>query len=194
MEHQDKGEQGLPTSNGPQSVWQSLYQKEERGMEMRLTTDELCAKARFRERENVWFQWLVAVHCLGLGAFFVHRAAIVEQIWLRLASAWMVILLALMMWVGIRVGKRRIQAGESCAQYMVRELEGSRGTALAVQRGFLLTMPSALMAWWGSSDAPTSIWRIGAALLILLAGAAGLGNEARKKAREAEEFRRAMGG
>ncbi len=191
MEHQDKG---LPAPDGPRKVWQSLHQKEERGMEMRLNTDELCAKARFRERENVWFQWMVALVCLGFGAFFVYRVVTVEQIWLRLASAWMVTLLALMLWVGIRVGSRRTQVGESCAQYMVRELEGSRRTAVAIQRGVVLAMPSALMAWWGSSDALTSTWRIVGVLLVLLACAAGLGKDARKKAREAEELRRAIGG
>ena len=189
MEHQDKG-----GPDGPQSVWQSLHQQEEGGMEMRLTTDELCAKARFRERDNVWFQWMVALVCLGFGALFVYRAVTVEQIWLRLASAWMVILLALMLWVGIRVGTRRLQVGESCAQFMVRELDGSRRTALAIQRGFVLAIPSALMAWWGASDALTSPWRMVAILLVLLACSAGLGKEARKKAREAEELRRAIGG
>ena len=191
MEHQGKG---LPAPDGPQKVWQSLHQKEERGMEMRLTTDELCARARFRERENVWFQWMVALVCLGFWALFVYRAVTEEQIWLRLASAWMVILLALMMWVGIRVGIRRMQVGESCAQYMVREFDGSRRTALAIQRGFVLAMPSVLMAWLGSSDALTSTWHTVLALLVLLACAAGLGKEARKKAREAEELRRGIGG
>lgn len=53
--------------------------------------------------------------CLGFEALFVYRAVTVEQIWLRLASAWMVVLLALMLWVGIRVGTRRLQVGKSCA-------------------------------------------------------------------------------
>lgn len=119
-------------------------------MEMRLTTDELCAKARFRERDNVWFQWMVALVCLGFGALFVYRAVTVEQIWLRLASAWMVILLPLMLCVGIRVGTRRLQVGESCAQFMVRELDGSRRTALAIQRGFVLAIPSAFYGLVGS--------------------------------------------
>lgn len=163
-------------------------------MEMRLTTGELCAKARFRERENVWFQWLVALVCLGFGALFVYRVFTVEQFWLRLASAWMVILLALMLWVGIRVGARKIQVGEPCAQYMVREFDGSRRTALAAQRGFFLAIPPALMAWWGRPNPLTSIWGIVAVLLVLLACAVGLGNEARKKALEAEELRRAIGG
>lgn len=77
---------------------------------------------------------------------------------------------------------------------MVRELDGSRRKALAIQRGFVLAIPSAFMAWWGASDALTSPWRIVAILLVLLACSAGLSYEARKKAREAEKLRRAIGG
>lgn len=194
MEHQSKEGHGLPLPEGPQKVWQSLQQKEELGMEMRLSTEELCAKARFRERENVWFQWLIALHCLGLGAFFIYWVLTLEQIWLRLASAWMVILLAFLMWVGIRVGARRTQAGESCAQFMLRELEGSRQTALAFQRGFVLVMPAALMAGIGRAEGESGIWRTIAVLLVLSLCAAGLGDSASKKARQAEELRRAMEG
>jgi hypothetical protein len=43
------------------------------------------------------------------------------------------------------LGVRRIQTGESCAQFMVRELEGGRRTLLAMRWGFLLVMPSLLM-------------------------------------------------
>ncbi len=56
MEHQDKG-----GPDGPQRVWQSIQQQEEGGMEMRLTTDELCVKARFRERDNVGPEFEISV-------------------------------------------------------------------------------------------------------------------------------------
>ena len=51
-----------------------------------------------------------------------------------------------------------------------------------------------MVAWWGSSDAMTNRWRIVAVLVALLACAAGLGKEAKKKAPEADKLRRAIGG
>jgi hypothetical protein len=131
MEHEDETEQ-RPAHETPQSVWQSLDQQEEPGMEMSLTTDQLCDRARYRERENVWFQWIAVVACMGLGATCVYWAVMIGQIWFRLASAWLAVLMALSLWGSVRVGARRFRVGESCAQFMVRELEGSRRTLLAL--------------------------------------------------------------
>ena len=210
MEHEDENEHSRPTPEGPQSVWQSLHRQEEPGMEMKLTTDQLCVKARYRERENVVGQWIAAVTCLGGGAAFVYLAITMEQIWLRLGNTWMALLMAFAFWGVIRQGPRRIQTGESCAQFMLRELEGSRSTLLAIRWGIVLVVPSVLMSWWsgyGTIRANalhldpaswryyllTSPWRIVAVLLVLFAGWAGLGLEAKKRAGQAEELRRAIG-
>jgi len=210
MEHEDEIEQS-PAHETPQSVWQSLDQQEEPGMEISLTTDQLCARARYRERENVWFQWIAVVVCAGLGAPFVYSAVTIEQIWFRLAAGWLAVLIALALWGSVCVGARRFRVGESCAQFMVRELEGSRRTLLALQWGMVLVLPSLLMFWWGAyramqaSSLPvldplswrhylmTGLWIIVGSLLVLLAGWVGLGLEARKRARQAEELRRAIG-
>jgi hypothetical protein len=210
MEHEDEIEQ-RPAPETPQSVWQSLHQEEEIGMEMSLTTDQLCARARYRERENIWFKWIAVVACVGLDAPFVYWAVTMEQIWFRLAAGWLTVLLALALWGSIRVGARRFRVGESCAQFMVRELEGSRRTLLALQWGMVLVLPSLLMFWWGGyrtmqarglrlldpsawrHSLLTLLWSIVACLLVLLASWAGLGLEAKKRARQAEELRRAIG-
>ena len=210
MEHEDEIEQ-KPAPGTPQSVWQSLHQQEEPGMEMSLTTDQLCAKARYRERENVWFQGFAGAACLGFGAAFIYGAITMEQIWFRLGLAWMALLTTLSFRGTIRIGSRRMQAGESCAQFMVRELEGSRRTLLALQWGMVLVLPSLSMFWWGAYRAMetrglrlldpsawrhsllTILWSIVGSLLVLLASWAGLGLEARKRARQAEELRRAIG-
>jgi hypothetical protein len=211
MKPEDEHEPRRATPEGPQSVWQSLHGQGEPGMEMRLTTDQLCAMARYRERENIWGQWIAAVVCLGFGAAFVYWAITMEHIWLRLAQTWMALLMALAMWGVMGWRARRIQAGESCAQFMVRELEGSRRTALAIRWGIVLVVPSVLMSWWGDYGATranalhldpaswqyhflTSPWRIVAVLLVLLACWAGLGLEAKKRARQADELRCAIGG
>lgn len=210
MEHKDENEQ-RPARETPQSVWQSLDQQEEPGMEMSLTTDQLCARARYRERENVWFKWIAAVACVGLGAPFVYWAVKMEQVWFRVAAGWLTVLLALALWGSVRVGARRFRAGESCAQFMVRELEGSRRTLLALRWGMILVAPSLLMFWWGAyrtmeaggvrllnpsawrHSLLTLLWSLVASLLVLLASWVGLGLEARKRARQAEELRRAIG-
>jgi hypothetical protein len=210
MEHEDEYERRPPAPEGPQSVWQSLHRREDPRMEMKLTTDQLCTKARYRERENVVGQWIAAVTCLGGSAAFVYLAITMEQIWLRLGNTWMALLMAFAFWGVIRQSPRRIQAGESCAQFMVRELDGSRRTLLGIRWVIILAVPSVLMSWWGGygtipasalhldpSSWPyhflTSPWRIVAVLLVLFAGWAGLGLEVRKRARHAEELRRAIG-
>jgi hypothetical protein len=210
MEHKDETEQ-RPAYETPQSLWRSLDQQEEPGMEMSLTTDQLCARARYRERENVWFRWIAVVPCLGLGAACVYWTVTMGQIWFRLAAAWLAVLMALSLWGSVRVGARRFRVGESCAQFMVRELEGSRRTLLALQWGMVLVLPSLSMFWWGGYRAMqasglrlldpsawrhsllTILWSIVGSLLVLLASWAGLGLEARKRARQAEELRRAIG-
>jgi len=210
MEHDDENEDRRPVPDGPQGVWQSLHRKEEPGMEMKLTTDQLCAKARYRERENVWGQWFAAVVCLAFGAACAYWAITMQQIWVRLGQAWMALLVAIALWGTIRRGARRILAGESCAQFMIRELEGSRRTLRAIQWGIVLVLPSVLLFWGGSHrairanalhlDAASwryyflrSPWGVAAPLLALLAGWAGLGLEARKRTRQADELRRAIG-
>lgn len=210
MEHEDKTEQRLAPGT-PQSVWQSLDQQEDLGMEMSLTTDQLCAKARYRERENIWFQGFAGAACLGFGAAFIYGAITMEQIWFRLGLAWMALLTTLSFRGTIRIGSRRMGAGESCAQFMVRELEGSRRTLVALQWGMVLVLPSLLMWWWGAYRTmqanglrliDPSAWRhslltiLGSivwCLLVLFVGWVGLGLEARKRARQAEELRRAIG-
>lgn len=210
MEHEDEIEQ-RPAPETPQSVWQSLDQQEEPGTEMTLTTSQLCATARFRERENIWFQGFAGAACLGFGAAFVYGAITMQQIWPRLALSWMVLLTAFALWGTVRIGARRMQTGESCAQFMVRELEGSRRTLLALQWGMVLVLPALSMFWWHGyrtvqasrlrlldplawrHSLLTLLWSIVGCLLVLLAGWAGLGLEAKKRARQAEELRRAIG-
>ena len=196
-------------SDNPRSAWQSLQRQEEPGMEMELTTDQLCAKARYRERENIWGHWLAASTLLVGGAASVHLAVTAEQIWSRLGAAWMAAVLAIALW-GARAGARRFQAGESCAQFMLRELEGSRRTLISIQWGIALLLPTVLLLWRGDDGAVranamhldpsswryqflTSPWSFPAVLLLLLAIWAGMGLEARKRTRQAEELRGAIG-
>ena len=196
-------------TDNPQGVWQSLHQHEEPGMEMKLTTDQLCAKARYRERENVWGHW-VAVASLVVGvAASVHLVVTTEQIWSRLGAAWMAAVMAIALW-GARAGARRFKAGESCAQFLIRELEGSRRTLLSIQWGIVLFLPTVLLFWKGDDGALrasslhldpsswryyllTNPWLFPSVLLLLLGTWAAMSLEARKRTRQAEELRGAIG-
>ena len=210
MEHHDEIGR-TPAPGTPQSVWRSLDQEEAPSMEISLTTDQLCAMARYREKENVVFRWIAVVVCLGLGAACVYLAVTMKQIWYRMALAWMAVLIASSLWGSVRVGARRIRAGESCAHFMVRELEGSRRTLLALRWGMVLILPTLLMFWWGTwrsipasglrllnpplwrHSLTTILWSIVFCLVVLFVAQVGLGFEAKKQARKAEELRRAIG-
>lgn len=179
-------------------------------MQMSLTTNQLCARARYRERENIWFQGFAGAACLGFGAAFVFGTIKMEQVWFRLALAWMALLTTFSFWGTIRVGARRMQEGESCARFMVRELEGSRRTLLALRWGMVLILPALLMFWWGAysklqaiglrfvdplawrHSLMTLVWTIVGCLLVLFGSWVGLGLEAKKRAREADELRGAI--
>lgn len=94
---------------------------------------------------------------------------------------------------------------------MVRELEGSRRTLLAIQWGYVLVLPSLLMFWWGGyrtmqargldvldpalwrHSLLTLLWSLVASLSVLFISWVGMGREAKKRARQAQELRRAIG-
>jgi hypothetical protein len=118
-------------------------------MEMKLTTDQLCTKARYRERENVVSQWIAAVTCLGgrcgVRVFGDYNGADLAALGERVGSAFDGVRL-----LGRNPPKaRRMQAGESCAQFMVRELDGSRRILLGIRWVIVLVVPSVLMCWLG---------------------------------------------
>lgn len=175
-----------------QGVWQSLHRQEEPGMEMKLTTDQLCSRARYRERENIWGRWFAAAACVAFGARFVYQAITAEQLSIRVADGWLALLMAVAACGVMRHWARRIEPGESCAQFMVRELEGSRQTQLALRWGILLALPSVLMMRLSGPAKPLS--GLAGILLVFVAVWMWLGVDATKRARQAEELRNSIEG
>jgi hypothetical protein len=180
-------------------------------LETKLTPDQLCEKARQHEKENTWFQRLVILICIGLGAILGLLTVETEQLWVRRGFAWMLVLLALACLGAVRVGARRIQVGESYGHFMIREFEGGRRTLLAMRWGLVLLVPSLLMLTWGGTAAIrahnlpideelhrdlllTNLWPFVPIPLVLLAAWVFLGREAGKKADQAEQLRRAIAG
>jgi hypothetical protein len=179
-----------------------------------MTTDQLCAMAGRRERENVWGRRVALVTCVCFAAMFSYIVITITQPWIRLGQAWMVGIICLFFWGTIRRGPRRIRTNEPCARFLEREYDGSRNTLLQVRRGILLVLPSLAASWWGGYQAaranalhldPTS-WRFhflnspwlyvlyAVVLLVLLLGWLALGKAAEKASRELENLRRGTEG
>ena len=201
-----------PTHGTPESAWKSMSE-EEPGMEMMMTTDQLCAMARWRERENVWARRVALVACVCFAAWFAYNLITITQPWIRLGQAWMVGLMCLFFWGTIRRGPTRIRASEPCASFLQREYDGSRNTLLQVRRAILLVLPSIAASWWGGYRAARakalhldpSSWRFHflnspwlyvlyvVVLLVLFLGWLVLGKAAEKASRELENLRRGTG-
>jgi hypothetical protein len=193
-----------PTHGTPENAWKSMSE-EEAGMEMMMTTDQLCTMARFRERENVWARRVALVTCVCFAAWFVYNLITITQPWIRLGQAWMVGLMCLFFWGTLRRGPGRIRVSEPCASFLQREYEGSRNTLLQVRRAIVLVLPSIVASWWGgyrAARADPSSWRFhflnspwpyAVVLLVLLSGWLILGQAAEKASRELENLRRGTG-
>ena len=195
----------------PESVWKSIQEKEEVSMEMTMTPDQLCAKARWRDRENVWVYRTGSVILVLFAGFFAYNAYFVTQPWVRLGQLWMVGLLCFYFVKLIRQTPRRMRTNESCASFLEREFEGSRNTALEARRAVLLLVPAILMSWLGGGPAlrlktmgvdPSSWWfqvatgpgQFIVTGLILIFLWFSFGNAAKKASRQIEELRRAVKG
>jgi hypothetical protein len=193
-----------PTHRTPESAWKSMSE-EEPGMEMTITTDQLCAMARWRERENVWARRVALGACVCFAALFAYYLITITQPWIRLGQAWMVGVMCFFFWGTIRRGPRRIRASEPCASFLQREYDGSRNTLLQVRRGIFLVLPAIAASWWGGYRAATadpsswrfhflnSPWPYTVVLLVLLLGWLVLGKAAEKASRELENLRLGTG-
>ncbi len=195
----------------PEGVWKSIHEKEEESMEMTITPDQLCAKARWRERENVWALRLVLVLLILLAGFFAHNVYAMTQPWVRLGQFWMIGVLCFYFVRLVRQSPRRMRADESCASFLEREFEGSRNTALEARRAIFLMVPAILASWWGGGPAlrlkalgvdpsspqfqfasgPGPFIVIG---LVLAFVWFSFGHTAKKASRQIEELRRAVKG
>ena len=142
-----------PESPGPEEVWKAFDDTEGEAMQIKMTTDELCARARSRESENVRFQWLAAVGLIVFGAAFSYNVFSNPHPWIRLAQAWLLGLMCFVAWTILREGPRRIRTNENCASFLQREFEWKRKRLLEVRRGLLLFIPAFLASWWGGGPA-----------------------------------------
>jgi len=123
---------------------------------MRMSTEELCARARKQERENVFAHWILRGLTPMLAAvvayemvrlYQAHRFLLVATItWLLLTFGWT-------MWKPLRSGPRRIGKMEPCIQFLARELESKRQFSRAIREWILLLVPAVVGAWWAGGPA-----------------------------------------
>ncbi len=116
---------------------------------MQITIDEVRARARRYERENVLFFWVM----LGLTplfvAAFIYNLVHFRQPWLVAGTAWTLVALCYVVWRLVRNGPNRMVPGEPCVHFLRREFEGKRQGSLWLRRFVVLLIPAILASWWG---------------------------------------------
>ena len=180
-------------------------------MEMTRTPDQLCAKARWRDRENVWAHRTAQVLLMLFAGFFAYNAYAITQPWVRLGHFWLIGLLCFYFVKLVRRSPRRMGLHESCASFLEREFEGSRNTALEARRVIFMLVPAILASWWGGGPAlrlkslgvDPSSWSFQFAIGLGPLIVAGLilaflwfsfGHSAKRASRQLEELRRTVKG
>jgi hypothetical protein len=184
-----------------EGLWKS--QEEE---QMHITTEEVRARARRYERENVLAHWILVVltplavtwiaHDL-YGLLRLHKPLLIAT------ETWLLVTFCYVVWGFLRNGPRRTGKAEPGAQFLKREFEGRRQFFLSARRWILLLVPAVLAAWWGGGPALTAkemgikaAWLLRVhqpvtlIVTILVLGFLwfALGNAARKADREIEKL------
>ena len=135
----------------PESAWKSLDEREEPMKQM--TTEELCAKARWYDQQNVWAHWAVLAVILFLLGSFSYNVFHITDPWIRLGQAWILGAICLVGFTMLQRGPRRIAANEPCASFLEREFEGKRDGMLNLRRALFLLIPGIAASWWGGGPA-----------------------------------------
>lgn len=138
----------------PEEVWRELEQEQGKTMQDQMTTDELCARARSRERENVRARWASAAALIVFGVAFSYNVLSGTKPWVRLGQAWILGAMCLFAWNTVRKGARRITTNESCSNFLRGEFEEERRRLLERRRALVLVIvPGFLASWWGGGPA-----------------------------------------
>ena len=187
---------------------QNLWKDNDPALPQPLDTTGICAMARRRERENVWMRGIVlfALACFAIA--FAHNTWVVDQPWVRLGQAWMMIVM-MYLWGLIRDRTGRRASNETCSGFLLRSLKMKRDGYLGVRRVILLFIPGVLASWWGGGPAlraramgldpssifyryMTSVWPIVATCFLLLLVWFAFSGAAKKASAEFEAMRESI--
>jgi len=152
-----------------EELWKS--QEEE---PMRITTEEVCARARRQEKVSVWgHRVFLSAVALMLGACLYNLLRVRGPL-LLFAEAWAFATLCYIVW-GFWHGPIRMRPAESCLPFLRRELEGKIQGMRRLRRVAPLLVPAILAAWWG--DGPllgAKGWGISSPGLLKFVGGPGI--------------------
>lgn len=143
--------------DNPQDIWR----RNDPELPQPPTTAEICALARRRVRQDVWFRRIGVLVLAGSAIGYAHNTWEIEQLWVRLGLGWILIVIAVFLFGLLldRTGHRA--SNETCEGFLLRSLQRKRDGYLALRRIVLLFIPGVAATWWGGG-------------LALKAGAMGL--------------------
>lgn len=126
-----------------------LWKRDDPDLPVALTASKMCALARRSEQALIWSRRVGVVVLAGLGLAFAHNTWAVDQPWVRLGQAWMLVVMASYVWLLLRDRTGSRASSEPCAQFLLRLLERRRSGFVGAGRLALLAIPAILANWWG---------------------------------------------
>ncbi len=187
-----------------ESVWKS--QEDE---PMRMTVEELCARASAYEKENVRGYWILFVLAVPMVGAFAHNFVRITEPWVRVGNVYVGVIFSYVVWTLLRKGpNRRLRlesgAAEPCASFLRREFASKRESLRSVRWMVAMIFPGMVASWYGGGPrAMSKLLGIESSaylrfqespwLLIVFAGMLGFiwfafGKEARKIDQEIEKL------
>jgi hypothetical protein len=139
----------------PEKFHEELWKSQEEEP-MNVTTEQLCARARRYERGNVWAHRVMLGVSPLLAAFILHDLYGMFRLGKTLlitTETWLLVTFLYVIWRFLRNGSRRMIPAEPCAQFLKREFEGKRHSALGARIWMLWLLPAVLASWWGGLPA-----------------------------------------
>jgi hypothetical protein len=132
-----------------QEIHQELWESQEDEGSMELTVEEVCARARMREKGSVRAYWVVLGFTTLFTAGFIRNLVLFRDPWLITGTGWALAALCCISWRLIRSGPTRIRPAETCVQFLRREFESEREGLLWIRWLALLLFPAIVVSWWG---------------------------------------------
>lgn len=152
----------------PQRAHEALWKSQE-DEPVQITTEEVCARARRYDRNNVRSYWvLFGVTALFVAAFTLNLVRF-RRPWLIAGTAWVLATCCYVGWRLVRGGPVRMAPAEACVLFLRRSFEAQRQRLVWVRRGVISLAPGILALWWGGGPAfGLKAWGIQSSRLLRL--------------------------
>jgi hypothetical protein len=116
---------------------------------VQISTEEVCARARRREKTNVRSYWVLFGATALFVVAFIHNLLQFRQPWLIVGTAWVLAACCYIGWRLVRKGPVKMAPAEPCVLFLRRGFEAQRQALLWLRRLVLLLVPGILALWWG---------------------------------------------